>query len=104
MPGVKSVIYSNVTGKEYRTSRTEDGRLYDHAIIALLRDSESPKLVLIVWRMSRYGTQVACLLLQEYDKYLDLLEGRAILIKWINFNRNRMVDKEDLIELIECWN
>ena len=103
IPNVKSVIYSNLTGKEYRSGRDEYGRLYDHAIIAALYDQKAKKYVLITWGISRYGTQAACYVLQKYEEYRDLLKGVAVIIKWTDLNMNGIVDKSDNVELIEKW-
>jgi hypothetical protein len=32
-----------------------------------------------------------------------LLNGKAIIIKWVDSNNNLMVDKEDSITLVERW-
>ena len=99
----KSVIYSSITGEEYKCGRTSDGKLYDHAIIAVFRDPETLKLVVLIWGLSRHGTQAACLVLQNYSDFSEFLEGKAILIKWTDSNGNEIVDREDPIELVERW-
>ena len=103
VPSVKSVIRSSLTGREYRCGRDDSERLYDHAIIAILNDTKSGKRILIAWGLSRYGTQAACYVLQKYEEYRNLLEGSAIVIKWIDLNNNRIVDEGDTIELVEKW-
>jgi len=98
-PGVGSYIYSSLSDTEYHTGY----RRYDYAIIALVRDPESSKPVLLVWGLSRYGTQAACYVLQHYDEYRELLQGSAVIIKWRDENGNRMVDENDTIRLRESW-
>jgi len=92
-----------VTGNEYYCRRDAQGRLYDHAIIALIQDPDANKTVLVVWGLSRYGSQAACYVLQHYDEYSDLLKGNAVIIKWTDVNKNMRVDGEDTIELVEHW-
>jgi len=101
--GEKSVIYSNLTGNEYKCGIDEEGRRYDYAIIALIKDEESNKTVLIVWGLSKHGTQAACIVLQEYEKYSELLKGKAVIIKWTDTNKNGYADREDQITLVESW-
>jgi len=93
-PSTKSVIYSNVTGNEYKAG----GVKYDYAVIALIKDPDTGKHILIVWGLQRCGTQAACMLLQNYNKY-DL-SGVAMIIKWTD-NGNKKVDEDDVVEIIE---
>jgi len=115
-PGVNYITYyynaslplywKIINGKSYICSSTgcyTCSKSYDYAIIALIRDPDSCKLVLVVWGLTRRGTQAACLMLQEYEKYQSLLSGRAVLVKWTDSNSNSKVDREDNVEVVESW-
>jgi len=97
IPRVKSVIYSTISGEEYKCGRGADGKLRDYAIIAIIEDSG--KHILIVWGLSRYGTQAACYLLANNPQKLS---GKAVIIEWVDENNNRKFDGEEP-EIIETW-
>ncbi|RLE69586.1 MAG: hypothetical protein DRJ43_03775 [Thermoprotei archaeon] len=101
VPGVKSCIYSSLTGREYYGGR-RGGRRYDYAIIHLQYDEFANRYVLIVWGLSRFGSQAACYVLQHYDEYPGLLEGRAIILKWVD-DGDWTVDSGDSYVREEKW-
>jgi len=86
----------SVSGRCYISRRG-----YDYAIIALVEDQD--KYILIAWGLTRYGTQAACIVLQNYVEFSSLLQGRAIIIKWTDINGNMMPDRHDMVELVEKW-
>lgn len=99
VPGVKSCIYSSLSSAEYYTGY----RRYDYAIIAITWDEEGSKPVLVVWGLTRHGTQAACILLQHLEEYTNMLRGRAVIVRWDDSNGNGMADLEDEVRLVESW-
>jgi len=96
---IKSVIYSTKTGNEYKCGKDASGKRYDHAIIATFYDWYLDKQVLVIWGLSREGTKAACWFLAEFP----FLSGKAILIEWIDENKNNHFDKGDIIMIREKW-
>jgi len=96
IPHVKSYIYSMISGKIYERNGT-----YDYAVIALVE--ERGRYVLIVWGLTRNGTQAACIALQNYDMFSDVLQGKAVIIRWTDSNGNGIPDKDDKIVSEEVW-
>jgi len=93
---VKSYIYSEVSGIKYERNST-----HDYAIIALVEDHN--RYILIVWGLTRNGTQAACIALQNYSEFSDILKGRAVIIAWTDSNSNGIPDKDDRIMCMEKW-
>ena len=89
-------IYSNLSGEYYGAG---DG--YDYALIAL--HSYEGRWHLLAWGITANGTAAACQLLQHYDLYPGVLQGRAVIIRWEDTNGNGMVDLGDLITAVEHW-
>ena len=98
-PGEISALYSMQTGKTYGSQ----WGVYDHAVIQLTIDGETGKHVLVAWGLSGYGSQAASMVLAHYDRFQDILKGRAVIIRWDDSNGNRRVDLEDQITLKETW-
>jgi len=98
--GKPSYIWSSLTKTGYQ-GKPKQG--YDYAIVHLHYDSSVGKHILIIWGMSRYGSQAACLLIQHPEAYPGVLEGLAVIIKWEDTNGNSVVDLGDTITQVECW-
>jgi len=98
-PGVRSCIYDSLTDRCYSSGY----RRYDYAVIWLHYDEQAGRSVLVVWGLTGRGTQAACLVLQHYWEYGELLRGRAVVLKWTDSNGNGKVDKADNIQLVESW-
>jgi hypothetical protein len=92
------MIHSDLTVSNYRA-----GSGYDHAVIALVYDSSVERYVMLVYGVTGKGSQVASMVLQNYDSYTDILTGRAVIIRWEDANGNRLVDTGDSITQIETW-
>jgi len=98
-PGEISALYSIQTQTYYGSQ----WGIYDHAVIQLLFDEESEKYVLIAWGISGYGTQAASMVLAHYDQFNEILQGKAVIIRWDDTNGNKRVDLADQITLMESW-
>ena len=99
VPGVKSCIYSSLSGEEYYCRWARE----DYAIVQVFYDTSVGKYILIIWGLTGYGSQAACLVLQYYTEFQHLLQGEAVIIRWEDVNRNGIVDLKDSFELIEWW-
>jgi len=98
--GVKAVIRSELTGKEY----SKTGRYEDYAIIAIHYDEQANRWIMVIWGLTGYGTQAACLVLKYQVDYSYIFVHKAVIIKWIDVNGNHIVDIEDQISVVETWN
>ena len=94
--GSNAYIYSELTGSYYSS---EWG--YDYAVIALVYESNIEGYVLLVFGVTGRGSQAACLILQNYDQYKQLLKGNAVIIKWQDIDGNNLPDEWDSYILIE---
>ena len=93
-----SGIHSELTGNTYSFSYG-----IDYAVISLIYDEQTGRYVMLIFGSAGQGSQAATLVLQYFENYQQLLNGKAIIIKWIDSNNNSMVDKEDSITLVERW-
>lgn len=93
-------IHSKLTGLNYSS-----GYGYDHALLAIHHDADADgsKQVLVVYGVTGKGTLAACMVLQNHDAYLDLLQGTAVIIMWKDTNTNDLVDLGDSVSLVETW-
>ncbi|MEM2507469.1 MAG: thermonuclease family protein, partial [Nitrososphaeria archaeon] len=94
--GSNAYIYSELTGKYYDS---EWG--YDHVVIALVKDPEINKYVLLIFGVTGRGNQAASIVLSNYEQYPELLQGKAVIIKWQDQNGNNLPDKGETYMLIE---
>jgi len=90
-------IYSELSTLYYNS-----GWGYDHAVIALINEPHVGP-VLLSYGITGKGSQTACLILQNYDLYPDLLQGKAVIVKWQDLNGNNMPDTSDQFTRIETW-
>ncbi len=89
-------VYSELTHNYY--TRSDSVR---YGIIASIKDHG--KNVLLVWGLGGEGTRAMSLVLQNYEKFHDLLKGNAVIIKWTDLNGDNYPDLNDQYELIESW-
>jgi len=95
------MIHSDSTSSDYGSG--SDPPAYDHAVIALVYDSSVERYVMLLYGVTGKGSQAACMVLQNYDSFTDILTGRAVIIRWEDANGNGLVDTGDPITQIETW-
>ncbi len=93
------VIHSDDTGNSYGYQLGPNG--YDHALVALHRDHG--RHVLVVWGLTYQGTMAACQLLQYFENYPGFLGGRALIVKWVDSDRDGVVGLSDTLSVVEAW-
>ncbi len=89
-------LHSDLTGEDYSY-----GSGYDYALIAL--HYHQGRWHLLAWGLTANGTAAASQVLQHYDMYPGVLDGRAVIIRWEDTNGNGVVDLGDSIEGVEHW-
>ena len=89
-------LHSELTDQNYGS-----GEGYDHALIAL--HYYQGRWHLLAWGLTANGTAAASQVLQYYEQYSSVLEGRAVILRWEDTNGNGVVDLEDSIEGVEHW-
>jgi hypothetical protein len=89
-------IYSDLTGNKYTS-----GWGYDYAVIALVKDPDTNKTVLLVFGVTGKGSQAASIVIAHYNYYSNLLKGKAVIIKWQDANGDNIVDSYDNFTLVE---
>jgi subtilisin family serine protease len=94
--GSTAYIYSDLTGNKYTS-----GWGYDYAVIALVKDSDINKTVLLVFGVTGKGSQAASIVIANYNYYSNLLKGKAVIIKWQDTNGDNIVDSHDNFTLVE---
>jgi subtilisin family serine protease len=97
-PSVSS-IYSELTGRTYSSVWGRE----DYLVLAVVVDGDSGKTVLTVWGLTGYGTMAGTLLLGYYDRFRDILAGKAVLLRWEDSNNNGKADINDTLALMEVW-
>lgn len=94
-------IHSDLSGSDYGFAGGPGG--YDHAVIALHYDVPPDRFVLVVYGVTGRGSQAACRVLQFYDNYQMIMQGRAVILRWDDTNTDNLVGPGDSIALEEVW-
>jgi hypothetical protein len=92
-------LESNITGTFYGFP---DDFSWDYGIISV--STYDGVYFISAWGLTHHATQAASLLLRYIgEKFTEVFDGRSVIFKWEDTNRNGVADKDDVITLIEKW-